>query len=146
MPDVGEERTRLLTARTRMRAAVTTRWRRETERLTEVRSRPVLARPETMIDSRADRIARLRLDAATGLDRIVRAGAAQVGRLTAQVVALSPAATLDRGYAVVQRAGDGAVVRSPDDAPARTAVRLRVARGEIAAEVTGATPRKVRAR
>ena len=36
------------------------------------------------------------------------------GTPAAQVVALSPAATLDRGYAVLQRA-DGAVVRDPDE-------------------------------
>jgi exodeoxyribonuclease VII large subunit len=44
------------------------------------------------------------------------------------VRALSPQATLDRGYAVVQRA-DGLVVRDPAEAHGR--LRVRVARGEF---------------
>jgi exodeoxyribonuclease VII large subunit len=49
------------------------------------------------------------------------------------LAALDPGATLARGYAIVRRAADGAVVREPGQAPAGTALRLRVARGEIAA-------------
>ncbi len=51
------------------------------------------------------------------------------------LAALDPDATLARGYAIVRRAADGAIVRAPDEAPAGTAVRLRLARGEIAARV-----------
>jgi hypothetical protein len=35
----------------------------------------------------------------------------------------------------VRRAADDVIVRAPDEAPVGTAVRLRVARGEIAARV-----------
>jgi len=49
------------------------------------------------------------------------------------LAALDPGATLARGYAIVRRAVDGAIVREPGQAPAGTALRLRVARGEIAA-------------
>ncbi len=51
----------------------------------------------------------------------------------ASLAALAPDATLARGYAIVRRTEDGAIVREPSDAPAGTALRLRVARGEIAA-------------
>jgi exodeoxyribonuclease VII large subunit len=51
------------------------------------------------------------------------------------LAALGPDATLARGYAIVRRAADDAIVRSPAEAPAGTALRLRVARGEIAAKV-----------
>jgi exodeoxyribonuclease VII large subunit len=64
--------------------------------------------------------------------RIDRA-ADDVAHLTTAVRALSPASTLQRGYAVVQRA-DGTVVRSPGDVTARERLRLRLAEGEIAAE------------
>ena len=56
--------------------------------------------------------------------------------LTAAVAALDvlgPQATLDRGYAIVRRADDGAIVRDPEAAPGGTALRLRVARGELPA-------------
>jgi exodeoxyribonuclease VII large subunit len=49
------------------------------------------------------------------------------------LAALGPEATLGRGYAIVQRAADGTIVRGPEEAPPGTALRLLVARGEIAA-------------
>jgi exodeoxyribonuclease VII large subunit len=52
----------------------------------------------------------------------------------ARVVALSPQATLDRGYAVVQDA-TGAVVRDPADVTAGDPLRIRVAAGELGATV-----------
>ena len=51
--------------------------------------------------------------------------------------ALGPQATLDRGYAIVRRASDGAVVREPGDAPAATSLAIRVAHGELTATVDG---------
>jgi exodeoxyribonuclease VII large subunit len=55
----------------------------------------------------------------------------------AALAALGPQATLDRGYAIV-RTDAGAIVRSPHDAPRGTALRLRVARGELGAVSDGA--------
>ena len=46
-----------------------------------------------------------------------------------------PDATLRRGYAIVQRADDGAVVRAPADVADGDALRLRLAEGELAARV-----------
>jgi exodeoxyribonuclease VII large subunit len=48
---------------------------------------------------------------------------------------LSPLNVLERGYAIVQTRA-GLVVKSPADAPDGTALRIRVANGEISAEVT----------
>ncbi|NTW42122.1 MAG: exodeoxyribonuclease VII large subunit, partial [Cellulomonadaceae bacterium] len=133
VPDVSEERARLVQARGRMRAAVTQQVHREGERLAALRSRPVLAHPESLVDGREREVHRLLDGARRSLDDAVRTASAEVDRLAAQVRALSPAATLDRGYAVVQRAADGAVVRSPDDVAPGDSLRIRVARGELAA-------------
>ena len=46
---------------------------------------------------------------------------------------LSPLKILERGYAIVQR--DGVVVKSPADAPSGSEVKVRLADGEIRAEV-----------
>ncbi len=54
----------------------------------------------------------------------------------AALAVLGPQATLDRGYAIVRRAADGAIVRDPAEVPVGSAVRLRVARGEVGASVT----------
>ncbi|HYN97580.1 MAG TPA: exodeoxyribonuclease VII large subunit, partial [Pilimelia sp.] len=51
--------------------------------------------------------------------------------------ALSPAATLQRGYAIEQR-GDGHVVRAAAEVAPGDALRVRLADGELAATVAGA--------
>jgi exodeoxyribonuclease VII large subunit len=51
----------------------------------------------------------------------------------AALAVLGPQATLERGYAIVRRTGDGVIVRDPAEAPAGTALALRVARGELPA-------------
>ncbi|MCL3862577.1 exodeoxyribonuclease VII large subunit [Actinotalea sp. K2] len=135
VPDVGEERARVVQARARTRAAITQLLRHETERLTALRSRPVLAGPLTMLEPREREVRTLREVVRRALDRVVQSGSAEVDRLAAQVRALSPASTLERGYAVVQRVEDGAVVRSPNDVRAGDRLRLRVAQGEVGATV-----------
>jgi exodeoxyribonuclease VII large subunit len=134
VPDVREERQRHNQARTRLRGAVRSRLAHEGERLTALRSRPVLARPETMVEVRELELERLRTASRRALDGALVRASGEVGRLAAQVRALSPAATLERGYAVVQGA-DGGVVRAPDDVAPGDALRVRVAGGELAAEV-----------
>ncbi|MER2092503.1 MAG: exodeoxyribonuclease VII large subunit, partial [Saccharopolyspora rectivirgula] len=54
-----------------------------------------------------------------------------------RLTALGPAATLARGYAIVQRVDDGAdgVLRSVADAPAGARLRVRVADGAFHAVV-----------
>jgi len=53
----------------------------------------------------------------------------------AALAVLDPQRTLERGYAIVRRTADGAIVRAPGEAPPATPLRLRVAEGEIAATV-----------
>jgi exodeoxyribonuclease VII large subunit len=81
---------------------------------------------------------------ATALDRV---GAAATVPLVSRVAAartvlettgaalavLDPQATLERGYAIVRRAGDARILRDPADAPAGTRLALRLAGGELPA-------------
>lgn len=136
VPDVAEERTRVQQARARNRGAIEHLLRRESEAVRAIASRPVLARPEALVAGHLRQVTELRREAWRTLDDVVRVGSGAVAHLSAQVRALSPAATLARGYAVVQRADDAAVVRSPDDVGVGEAVRVRVAEGEFAAERT----------
>ncbi len=135
VPDVSEERARVTQARLRARAALTMRLTREQSGLDHWRSRPVLANPTTLVDVHEHRLAALRDGARRSLHTALVHGRAEVAGLAAQVRALSPAATLDRGYAVVQRE-DGHVVRDPADVAADDALRIRVAQGELTARVT----------
>ena len=87
---------------------------------------------------------RLRLTAAAAdLPRLTAgrvAGARSALDASAAALAvLGPNATLERGYAIVRRAGDGSIVRDPVQVPSGSALRIRLARGEIAATVDDAT-------
>jgi exodeoxyribonuclease VII large subunit len=80
-----------------------------------------------------------RLERTAVLDAIasrrVTGARAALATATATLGALGPQATLDRGYAIVRRAHDDAIVREPAEAPAGTRLRLRVARGDVPATV-----------
>jgi exodeoxyribonuclease VII large subunit len=89
---------------------------------------------------------RLRLSAAaTALPRHSAARIAgarsAVDASAAALAVLGPAATLERGYAIVKRLPDGAIVRDPREAPPGIGLRLTVARGEIDATVDGESTR-----
>ncbi|TAL06873.1 MAG: exodeoxyribonuclease VII large subunit [Chloroflexota bacterium] len=60
-------------------------------------------------------------------------GVTQLAAAGAALRSLGPQATLERGYAIVRRTADGAVVRDPADAGPGTALAVRVARGEFPA-------------
>jgi exodeoxyribonuclease VII large subunit len=68
------------------------------------------------------------------LVRRLVAARATLDAMASALAVLGPQATLDRGYAIVRRAADGAIVRAPDDAPAGTSLAVRVAGGELTAE------------
>ncbi|MBI2776190.1 MAG: exodeoxyribonuclease VII large subunit [Chloroflexi bacterium] len=58
---------------------------------------------------------------------------AQLAAAGAALSALGPGATLERGYAIVRRADDGAVIRDPAEVRSGAALSIRVARGEFPA-------------
>ncbi len=134
VPDLAEERSGIDQARTRMDRAVALFIDRAGQQLEALRTRPVLAHPEGMVQVRDEDLERLRERSHRSIDTLVRRGFDAVAHLRAQVRALSPQQTLDRGYAVVQRT-DGAVVRSPADAPTDTGLAIRLARGKLTAVV-----------
>jgi exodeoxyribonuclease VII large subunit len=134
VPDLAEERRLMAYARQRLQRAVRGLLDREQQRLAALRSRPALAKPQTMLDSRAADVDALHDRAARCLrHRIERAGA-ELDHTVARLRALSPAATLQRGYAVVKRA-DGAVVRAPHDVTPGEALHIRLAAGALTATV-----------
>ncbi|TDK25823.1 exodeoxyribonuclease VII large subunit [Arthrobacter crusticola] len=139
VPDVAEELNRISQARAALTRSLGQLLARETERLNQLRSRPSLARPEGMIDVREADVERLRNRAHLSVDSAVTRHADGVRHLRAQVRALSPQNTLDRGYAVVQR-GDGSVVLEAAAVPAGTDLSIKVAVGRMSARATGTLP------
>jgi len=57
----------------------------------------------------------------------------ELSAAAASLAVLGPAATLERGYAIVRRAADGAIIRAPAEASSGTPLLVRVARGEFPA-------------
>jgi exodeoxyribonuclease VII large subunit len=134
VPDLGEETTRLDQARGRLRRGVTQLLDRERHRLDAIRSRPALAGPETMIEQREADTTALRERGTRCLGHRLDRADGELAHTVARLRALSPAATLQRGYAIVQRQ-DGTVVRTPAEVSPADAVRIRLAGGELTATV-----------
>lgn len=142
VPEVSEELARVRQARERLERQIELHVSRETQQLALLRSRPVLASPERMLEVRHEDLERLLARAHHAVSGAIVRGHDAVRHLRAQVRALSPQQTLDRGYAVVQLL-DGpaaAVVRSPGDAPEGTPLRVRLAQGALAARSEGPLP------
>lgn len=136
VPDLSEERRAILLARQRLDRAVLGLLDREAHRIEALRSRPVLAQPQAMIDRLADDLTALRDRAVRCIDHRVSAAAEELLQTTARLRGLSPAATLERGYAIVHRA-DGQVVRAASDVVKGDPLRVRLADGELSATVDG---------
>lgn len=134
VPDFGEESRLIRFARQRLDRAVTHLLDREQRLLDALRTRPVLARPEVIVEDRQADIAGLVQRAARTADHRLATAAGELAHGRARLRALSPAATLQRGYAVVQRA-DGAVVRAPAEVSPGDPLRVRLAEGELTATV-----------
>src|SRR5699024_1909986 len=97
-----------------MAEALTRRLQVEQDRLTALRSRPVLADPTTMVTTRTEQVDRLREGARSAFSGRLERARSEVTALRTALRTLSPEATLQRGYAVL-RTDSGAVVRDPGE-------------------------------
>ncbi|GAB2533807.1 exodeoxyribonuclease VII large subunit [Brachybacterium huguangmaarense] len=139
VPDIQAEAEQLQLGRSRLRTAIRGRLEHEQAALDAIRSRPVLDQPASILAGRADELrSHLSLARTIARARLDRADD-DVRHLARQVRALSPLATLERGYAVVQDA-DGTVVRSPEAVAVGAALSVRVAGGRFGAERTAHDP------
>ncbi|MFV8312651.1 exodeoxyribonuclease VII large subunit [Mycobacteroides chelonae] len=140
VPDAAAEQALILDLRRRSAQALRNWVQREQRGLDQVRSRPVLADPLRMVTVRQDEIAVARTALRRDMKRLVESESQRVGHLSAQLATLGPAATLARGYSVVQRVRDDGtveVLRTVTDAPAGASLRVRVSDGAVTATVTG---------
>ncbi|WP_405061460.1 exodeoxyribonuclease VII large subunit [Kribbella sp. NBC_01505] len=134
VPDVREELDGVRLLRDRGLRAIRTWLDREAHALAAIRSRPALAAPVSGIERRSDEInALLDRSRRTLTHRLDRAADDITHRL-ASVRALSPKATLERGYSVLQLA-DGTAVRELAQVAAGDVLQARVTDGRFAVEV-----------
>ena len=135
VPDFAEETARVDHARDRMRAVISGWIDREQHRLDAIRSRPAMADPRTLVDARIDELHVLRDRARRTLRHRLDRASDDVRHHAARAAALSPLATLRRGYAVLQDA-DGHVLTSVVGVAEGDAVSVRVADGRLHATTT----------
>lgn len=134
VPDAALELAGITDARLRLASGVERLVRHEAQRLEALRTRPVMAQPQRLVSDRAEDLQRLVERSRTALASALTREADVVGHLRARVRSLSPQHTLDRGYAVVQHAGE--VIRRADQVNAGDALDILVAAGRIGATTT----------
>jgi len=132
VPDMVEEIRGVQDLRARATRALRGRLDRDAAWLDAARHRPVLAEPMVLVTGREGDVRLMLERSRRALDSRLTRAADDVAHVRARVRALSPAATLDRGYAVVQD-DSGAVVRVAADVSDGALVRVRVSEGEFRA-------------
>lgn len=130
VPDVREELAGLAAMRERSSYAIRAILGREIQGLAAIRSRPVLANPTTLVDAQQGLIHESRDRARRSLGHRLDRAHDEVGHHLARVRALSPLATLERGYAVAQLP-DGTVVTSIDQVKVDDELTIRVSDGTV---------------
>ena len=135
VPDINEEIDLIEKLRDRASRFIRNMIELENSKIANLAARPVLRDPTVMITSRLEIITSLRDRAIRSFQGRLAIAQEELQQVTARVRALSPQATLDRGYAVVQLA-DGSIARDSDALKDGEKLRIRLAKGETSATVT----------
>ena len=135
VPDILEEIDLIEKLRDRANRYLRNMIELESSKIANFAARPVLRDPSVMITSRLEIITGLRDRSIRSFNSRLAIAQEELLQVTARVRALSPQATLDRGYAVVQLA-DGSIARDSHALRAGEKLRIRLAQGETSATVT----------
>jgi exodeoxyribonuclease VII large subunit len=135
VPDVAEEAQRVLQMRERGRMAIRGLVEREQHQLAALRSRPALADPRSGLAERSVEVEGYRERARRTFRHRIDRGDDDLVHQLARIRALSPLATLRRGYAVLSDAGGRALSSVATLEPGHD-IHIRVADGRIGATTT----------
>ncbi len=136
VPDIAEEHALISQLRTRARRTLLNQIELESVRIKQLRDRPVMRDPIVLITSREEEKNGLRERATREFSNRLKVAREELKHIKARILSLSPQATLDRGYSVVQLSG-GEIVRDPKKLKAGDLLRLRLALGEAQASAIG---------
>lgn len=136
VPDVSEQLALIGQLRDRARRCVTGWLDRETAWLNSARSRPALANPVREVERQSEQVTSLLQRIRVSLDAGLTRGADDVTHVRARLLALSPASTLRRGYAIVQHDGDG-VVRAAAEVTDGEELTIRFEADQLSATARG---------
>ncbi len=132
VPDMSEELSKISNLGNRANRYVQGRIEFEASRIQSLMDRPSMREPLTMITSRREIIEELAARSRRSMNGALALAVEEISGLAMQLRTLSPQATLDRGYSVVQK-DDGSVVRKASDLKSGERLRLRLAQGEVGA-------------
>jgi exodeoxyribonuclease VII large subunit len=130
VPDVAEQLALVTQLRDRGRRSVLGWLDREQAWLEATRSRPAIADPVREVERQAELVGALAQRSRQCLDATLSRAGDDIAHTRARLLALSPAATLRRGYAIAVN-GDGAVVRSAAEVSPGEELLLRFAEDEL---------------
>jgi exodeoxyribonuclease VII large subunit len=130
VPDVAEQLALVTQLRDRGRRSMRGWLDREQAWLDAIRSRPAIADPVREIERQAEQVDELARRARQCLDATLNRAGDDIAHMRARLLALSPAATLRRGYVIAQNA-DGDVVRSAAEVSPGEELLLRFAEDEL---------------
>src|ERR1700758_4148453 len=130
VPDAAEQLALVAQLRDRARRHMAGWLDRETAWLAGITSRPALADPVREVERQAERIDALAQRARLALSASLTRGGDDLAHTRARLLALSPATTLRRGYAIVQHLNDG-VVRGAAEVKEGEMLTIRFAEDQI---------------
>ncbi|MSO63861.1 MAG: exodeoxyribonuclease VII large subunit [Actinobacteria bacterium] len=141
VPDVAEEIEMIAGLRNRARRRLMSLIDVEFALITNFKDRPVMKDPRVLITSRAEIILALRDRSKRSFSSHLKLAKEELVQIKARVRALSPQATMDRGYSIV-RLSNGDIARDASKLQGGDVLRLRLARGETNATVTANTAKE----
>lgn len=127
VPEVGEVLAHVDNLRRALRARVSAHVSADRRLLEQLRSRRVLRAPTVLLNPHSERLVRARRSLTPAATRVIERQRIDLGSLDVQLRALSPQATLDRGYALVTDC-DGRLVREPPVPGSDVGVRVQSGR------------------
>ena len=136
VPDMAEELTKIRLLRDRADRRINDFVVLEMTRIAGLIQRPIMKDPLTMVTIRQEVVNTFVRRSWRSMDSQLIHAKTEIEQIAARVRTLSPQATLDRGYAVVQKS-DGSIARSPRELKAGDSLRLRLAQGVAIATATG---------
>ncbi len=136
VPDIAEEIAMITAFKDRARRRLVNLIDLESTRITNFMERPVMKDPMVLVSSRAEVIAALKDRSNRSFAARLKLAKEELKQIKARVRALSPQATLDRGYSVVQLS-NGEILTDPKRLKAGEQLRMRLAKGEAVATANG---------
>lgn len=139
VPDLAQELDGLARAQEGMRSAIQRRLAQERYNLDLLVSRPIFLAPAATLEPHRTFIDSALTSLRTQVERRLNSERQSILQASATLQALSPQATLERGYSML-RLPSGELVRDASQVPKGTLVEGILAQGRLVAQVVGSTP------